>query len=48
MAIDALFIGPFDLSLSLGYPIPSPDPHPEVEKVITRIRGTAKKHGKYW
>jgi 4-hydroxy-2-oxoheptanedioate aldolase len=45
---DCLFIGPFDLSLSLGYPVPSPDPHPEVEKIITRIRETAKKNGKAW
>jgi len=44
--IDCLFIGPFDLSLSLGYPVPSPDPHPEVEKVIAKIRETAKKNGK--
>ncbi|KAF7345774.1 4-hydroxy-2-oxo-heptane-1,7-dioate aldolase [Mycena venus] len=27
---DGIFIGPFDLSISLGYPLPSPDPHPEV------------------
>jgi len=45
--VDCLFIGPFDLSLSLGYPVPSPDPHPEVEKVIQRIREVAKKNGKY-
>lgn len=45
---DALFIGPYDLSLSLGYPVPSPDPHPEIEKVITRIREVAKKNRKAW
>ncbi|KAJ7917168.1 Pyruvate/Phosphoenolpyruvate kinase-like domain-containing protein [Mycena leptocephala] len=30
--IDVLFIGPYDLSISLGYPAPSPDPHPEAGK----------------
>ncbi|KZS88653.1 Phosphoenolpyruvate/pyruvate domain-containing protein [Sistotremastrum niveocremeum HHB9708] len=45
--VDVLFIGPFDLSLSLGFPPPSPDPHPEVEQVITRIREAAHKNGKY-
>jgi 4-hydroxy-2-oxoheptanedioate aldolase len=35
--IDVLFIGPYDLSMSLGYPTPSPDPHPEVEIVIQKI-----------
>ncbi|KAF8891482.1 Pyruvate/Phosphoenolpyruvate kinase-like domain-containing protein [Gymnopilus junonius] len=39
--IDAVFIGPYDLSISLGYPPPSPDPHPEVEKVIQKIREEA-------
>ncbi|KAG6889520.1 hypothetical protein C0995_000401 [Termitomyces sp. Mi166 len=32
--IDVLFVGPYDLSISLGYPTPNPDPHPDVEKVI--------------
>lgn len=41
--IDVLFIGPYDLSISLGYPTPSPDPHPEVEKVIQGILKAA--HG---
>jgi len=45
--IDVLFIGPFDLSISLGYPPPSPDPHPDVEKVITRIREAAHSNNKY-
>ncbi|KAF7345777.1 2-keto-3-deoxy-L-rhamnonate aldolase [Mycena venus] len=44
--IDGIFIGPFDLSISLGYPLPSPDPHPEVEKVIQNIRQMAQKAGK--
>ena len=49
--IDALFVGPYDLSISLGYPTPNPDPHPDVEKVIQRIlqaaRGAGKKCGIY-
>ncbi|KAJ6571370.1 Pyruvate/Phosphoenolpyruvate kinase-like domain-containing protein [Mycena capillaripes] len=44
--IDVLFIGPYDLSISLGYPAPSPDPHPEVEKVIQHIRQVVQKAGK--
>ncbi|KAJ7216033.1 Pyruvate/Phosphoenolpyruvate kinase-like domain-containing protein [Mycena pura] len=44
--IDGIFIGPYDLSISLGYPLPSPDPHPEVEKVIQHIRQTVQKAGK--
>ncbi|KAF8837812.1 Phosphoenolpyruvate/pyruvate domain-containing protein [Paxillus ammoniavirescens] len=44
--IDVLFIGPYDLSLTLGYPTPSPDPHPEVEKVIQQILKAAHSKGK--
>ncbi|KAG8216637.1 Pyruvate/Phosphoenolpyruvate kinase-like domain-containing protein [Butyriboletus roseoflavus] len=45
--IDVLFIGPYDLSLTLGYPPPSPDPHPDVEKVIQQIlRATHSKSKK--
>ncbi|KAK7061391.1 2-keto-3-deoxy-L-rhamnonate aldolase [Favolaschia claudopus] len=44
--IDGLFIGPFDLSISMGYPLPSPDPHPEVEKVIQQIRQATQEAGK--
>ncbi|KIL64774.1 hypothetical protein M378DRAFT_77809 [Amanita muscaria Koide BX008] len=44
--IDALFIGPYDLSISLGYPPPSPDPHPDVEQVIQRILKAAHSAGK--
>ncbi|PFH47892.1 hypothetical protein AMATHDRAFT_66574 [Amanita thiersii Skay4041] len=44
--IDVYFIGPFDLSLSLGYPPPSPDPHPEVERVIQRILQVSHSAGK--
>ncbi|KZT22821.1 Phosphoenolpyruvate/pyruvate domain-containing protein [Neolentinus lepideus HHB14362 ss-1] len=44
--IDALFIGPYDLSISHGLPPPSPDPHPEAEKLIQRIREVTHKAGK--
>ncbi|KAJ8455040.1 hypothetical protein ONZ45_g19073 [Pleurotus djamor] len=44
--IDCLFIGPYDLSIALGYPPPSPDPHPEVEKVIQQILKAAHEAGK--
>ncbi|KAJ8701326.1 hypothetical protein PTI98_000127 [Pleurotus ostreatus] len=44
--IDVLFIGPYDLSISLGYPPPSPDPHPEVEKIIQQILHSAHDAGK--
>ncbi|EPQ54888.1 Phosphoenolpyruvate/pyruvate domain-containing protein [Gloeophyllum trabeum ATCC 11539] len=46
--IDALFIGPYDLSISHGLPPPSPDPHPEAEKLIQRIKEVAHKAGKRW
>lgn len=45
---DVLFIGPYDLSISLGYPLPSPDPHPEVEKSIKRILDASHAAGKKW
>ncbi|KAI0259679.1 Pyruvate/Phosphoenolpyruvate kinase-like domain-containing protein [Gloeopeniophorella convolvens] len=44
--VDALFIGPFDLSISLGFPPPSPDPHPEVEKIIQKIKTVTHAAGK--
>jgi 4-hydroxy-2-oxoheptanedioate aldolase len=44
--IEVLFIGPYDLSLTLGYPPPSPDPHPDVEKVIQQILKVAHDKGK--
>ncbi|TFK23494.1 Phosphoenolpyruvate/pyruvate domain-containing protein [Coprinopsis marcescibilis] len=44
--IDALFIGPYDLSISLGFPPPSPNPHPEVEKVIQRVLQVSKQANK--
>lgn len=45
---DGVFIGPYDLSLSLGFPAPSPDPHPEVEKVIQSILASSHAKGKKW
>jgi len=44
--IDVLFIGPYDLSISLGYPTPNPDPHPDVEKVIRKILTAAHEANK--
>lgn len=44
--LDVLFIGPYDLSLALGYPTPNPEPHPDVETVIQRIKDTAHKYRK--
>ena len=46
--LDVLFIGPYDLSISLGYPVPSPDPHPEVEEVIQKILKAAHESQKKW
>ncbi|EKM76855.1 hypothetical protein AGABI1DRAFT_44190 [Agaricus bisporus var. burnettii JB137-S8] len=46
--IDVLFIGPYDLSISLGYPPPSPDPHPAIEQVIQKILKEAHDAGKKW
>ncbi|KAL0568527.1 hypothetical protein V5O48_013454 [Marasmius crinis-equi] len=46
--IDGLFVGPSDLSITLGYPPPSPDPHPEVEKVIQKILDATHGAGKKW
>jgi len=48
LVVDCLFIGPYDLSLSLGYPPPSPDPHPDVEVIIQDILKVAHKAGKKW
>ncbi|KZT01140.1 Phosphoenolpyruvate/pyruvate domain-containing protein [Laetiporus sulphureus 93-53] len=44
--LDGVLIGPYDLSLSHGYPPPSPDPHPEVELMIQKIREGAHAKGK--
>lgn len=48
MYADVLAIGPYDLSLALGYPPPSPDPHPEVEAQIQLIKDAAHLAGKKW
>jgi 4-hydroxy-2-oxoheptanedioate aldolase len=45
---DVIFIGPYDLSLSLGYPPPSPDPHPDVEQIIQHILKVTHAAGKKW
>lgn len=42
--VDAVFVGPSDLSAGLGY-FGQPK-HPEVQKVIKQVFETAKKHGK--
>jgi 4-hydroxy-2-oxoheptanedioate aldolase len=47
-SIDGVFIGPYDLSLSLGFPPPNPDPHPKVEEAIQNILQAAHKAGKKW
>ncbi|KAJ7769450.1 Pyruvate/Phosphoenolpyruvate kinase-like domain-containing protein [Mycena metata] len=44
--IDVLFIGPYDLSIALGYSAPAPDPHPDVEKIIQHIREVVQKAGR--
>jgi 4-hydroxy-2-oxoheptanedioate aldolase len=45
---DVLFIGPYDLSICLGYPPPSPDPRPEVESVISDILQVTHNANKKW
>lgn len=42
--IDVLFVGPMDISQSLGHP--GEPGHPEVVKVVDRVLETCKKHGK--
>ncbi|KAG5650592.1 hypothetical protein H0H81_011710 [Sphagnurus paluster] len=46
--LDVLFIGPYDLSISLGYPTPNPDPHPAVEQAIQKVLQAAYGAGKKW
>lgn len=48
MTLDVLFIGPYDLSIGLGYKPPSPDPHPYVEKLIQQVLKDAHDAGKKW
>lgn len=45
---DVLFIGPYDLSISLGFRPPNPDPHPEVETIIQQILKISHDAGKKW
>jgi 4-hydroxy-2-oxoheptanedioate aldolase len=42
--IDALFLGPFDLCLSLGLD-PMKQPHPEIESIIRRALALCRQHG---
>jgi 4-hydroxy-2-oxoheptanedioate aldolase len=44
--VDALFIGPADLTMSLG--VPFQFSHPDVQKAIDRIANAAAKAGKWW
>jgi 4-hydroxy-2-oxoheptanedioate aldolase len=44
--IDALFIGPNDLSQALGLGLPPNADHPKHDAAVTRIREVAAKHGK--
>jgi 4-hydroxy-2-oxoheptanedioate aldolase len=43
---DLLFVGPGDLSLSLGVPLQFE--HPVMQEAITRVNAAVKKHGKWW
>jgi 4-hydroxy-2-oxoheptanedioate aldolase len=43
-----LFIGPYDLSISLGLPTPNPDPHPDLEDIIQKVLKAAHAAGKKW
>jgi 2-keto-3-deoxy-L-rhamnonate aldolase RhmA len=44
--IDILFIGPADLSISMG--IPFELDHPRFQEVVRAVAAAAKKHGKHW
>jgi 4-hydroxy-2-oxoheptanedioate aldolase len=44
--IDILFIGPADLTISLG--IPFEMKHPRFVEVVERVASAAKKNGKFW
>jgi len=44
--IDVLFIGPADLSVSLGVPFQFEDP--KYKEAVGMIAGSAKRHGKWW
>jgi len=43
--LDVLFVGTSDLSFSMG--LRGDQNHPEVEKAVTKVLETAKRHGKY-
>jgi len=44
--VDALFVGPGDLSQALG--VPGQMEHPEILKAIERVALACKKHGRAW
>ena len=44
--VDILFVGPGDLSQSLGRPLDFDNP--ELQQVIDKVANAAKKHGKHW
>ena len=44
--IDALFVGPADLSHGMG--VPGNTKHPSVVKAIERVAAACKKHGRAW
>lgn len=43
--VDAVLIGPADLSISMGLPLNMNEPDPKLEKAIGKILNAAKKHG---
>lgn len=44
--VDILFVGPGDLSVSLGVPLQTT--HPLVEAAIDKVAAACAKHGKWW
>ena len=44
--VDILFIGPMDLTLSMG--IPGQTNHPEVQAMVDRVAQAAADHGTHW
>ncbi|THX87790.1 2,4-dihydroxyhept-2-ene-1,7-dioic acid aldolase [Aureobasidium pullulans] len=45
--VDVLFVGPYDLGNSIGYPILSEGMHDELKAAIEKIHAAAKKAGKH-
>jgi 4-hydroxy-2-oxoheptanedioate aldolase len=43
---DLLFVGPADLSVSLG--VPFQFDHPKMQEAFRRVDEAARKHGKWW